>query len=754
MPNSYLGFIDPFGGVSEAEIEAIVTRTKTEISTDGLNMEGGRFTNVPEPEEPFDVATKEYVDRQTVSSGRTIVSQWAATNFGNPIADLPHLVVWQKYTFLAFLDANDNTRIVFYDNEQPISGEPTSFTNFDGKSLSDTAPLAFTLGNVNGTDRLFLLLKPLTGIQIWEYAIIPFYDPLRAWRLEVDLPIPCNANFMEYFEGNLYFSCPVPTPPPEPGPVQTLVEYRLGDGVTDGSYVYLRDLPGGDVFDGVRDFVITSSFYIFWVEGEQLYRSTYTVNPPNSGSYFDLASVTKTPWMSGELQTAYQHPSFYIASASLKVRGDFVYMTAGNDNGAIYRANINDPDGYFQLYARNVDEVQTFDFDANHVYTVSDNTNAYNYEIGRGYDGPGSFMTNPFTANADANLKRVINLSDPINDQDAATKAFVVTEIDTLKTLVETNDTDITTLQTDVKTLQTGAVVSNGKITTLEIDVNTLQTTTTVSDGKITTLENTTVKNPMLATLNMNGFGATGVASIVGVNTNTFELARVKKIGGVANSALQIALGVNSLLSITGGNTDVGGFEIVSLGAPSIPSAAANRQYVDNLYGTVIGSGTSNRIYYNSTQRSVTFEGSLGGGLPATGVILSFERVGNSVTVSIPAFDLRVNSVPIAQVPYIQAVDALPVWATASNTVLPCIIRYRTVPSAGRIQFLGRDIRLTYDLAGTPWVETNAGANRDHGFPNDMTFTYNGLPLKAAPLYKGTTVGSDVAGVGDILWPP
>jgi hypothetical protein len=678
------------------------------------------------------------------------VSQWVATNFGNPIADLPHLVVWNNYTFLAFLDDNDNTRIVFYDNTVPIGGAPTSFTNFDGKSLSDIAPLAFTLGNVSGTDRLFLLLKPQIGIQIWEYAILPFYNPLRAWRLEADLPLPCNGNFMEYFEGNLYFSCPVPTPPPQPGPVQTLVEYRL----SDGSYVFIRDLPGGDVFNGVRDFVITSSFYIFWVEGEQLYRSTYTVNPPNSGSYFNLASVTKTPWMSGELQTAYQYPSFYIASSSLKVRNGFVYVTAGNDNGAIYRANIDDPDGYFQLYARNVDEVLTFDFDADHVYTVSDNTNAYNYEIGRGYDGPGSFMTNPFTTNGDANLKRLINLSDPIADQDAATKAFVVTELEDIQSQIDTNDTDITTLQTDVKTLQTGAVVSNGKIITLETDVNTLQTTTTVSNGRITTLENTTVKNPMLATLNMNGFGATSVASIVGVNTNTFELARVKKIGGVANSALQIALGVNSLLSVTGGNTDVGGFEIVSLGAPSLPASATNKQYVDNLYATVTGSGTSNRIYYNSAQRVVTFHNNLNGGI-STQQTLTFERIGNHVRVSIPVFVVRIGTVAI---PYIEVLNAFPAWAAApsSGQVLPCIVNYRGLNAAvmGRVRFADTNIRFYNALNDGDWSEAKGGGLAEHGTAHPAVYTYLGAPLKPAPLYKGTAVGSDAPALGDILWPP
>jgi hypothetical protein len=348
----------------------------------------------------------------------------------------------------------------------------------------------------------------------------------------------------------------------------------------------------------------------------------------------------------------------------------------------------------------------------------------------------------------------LINLSDPIADQDAATKAFVVTELEDIQSQIDTNDTDITTLQTDVKTLQTGAVVSNGKIITLETDVNTLQTTTTVSNGRITTLENTTVKNPMLATLNMNGFGATSVASIVGVNTNTFELARVKKIGGVANSALQIALGVNSLLSVTGGNTDVGGFEIVSLGAPSLPASATNKQYVDNLYATVTGSGTSNRIYYNSAQRVVTFHNNLNGGI-STQQTLTFERIGNHVRVSIPVFVVRIGTVAI---PYIEVLNAFPAWAAApsSGQVLPCIVNYRGLNAAvmGRVRFADTNIRFYNALNDGDWSEAKGGGLAEHGTAHPAVYTYLGAPLKPAPLYKGTAVGSDAPALGDILWPP
>ena len=747
MANSYLGYRSQGVDLSTAQIRDIIQKTKIDVATNGLEMSGGGFTNLPEPTEPADAATKEYVDGQTVSSGRTIVSQWVATNFGNPIADLPHLVVWNNYTFLAFLDDNDNTRIVFYDNTLPVGGAPTSFANFDGKSLSGLAPLAFTLGNVRGTDRLFLLLKPLSGIQIWEYTILPFYDPLRAWQLEASLPIPCKGNYVQCFQGNLYFGATIPPQTVGSGPIQTLVEYKVGTG----SYTYIRDLPGGTVFNGVRDFVITSSFYIFWVEGEQLYRSTYTVNPPNSGSYFSIASITKTPWMSGELQSAYQYSSFYIASASLKVRDGFVYMTAGNDNGAIYRANINDPDGYFQLYARNVDEVLTFDFDADHVYTVSDNTNAYNYEIGRGYDGSGSFMTNPFTANGDANMKRVINLGNPINDQDAVTKSFLSSAIGTV---VSNISPTLTTLTTDVSTLQTGAVVSNGKITDLETDVNTLQTNAVVSDGKITTLQNTTVKNPMLATLNMNGFGATNALSIVGNLANTFELTRVKKIGGVANLALQIALGTNSVLSVTGGNADMGGAEITSLGAPSLPSSAASRQYIDNQYTSLLSTLTNQRIYYNSTQRVVTFHNNLNSGISTQGT-LTFERIGNHVRVSIPVFVVRIGTVAI---PYIEVLNAFPAWAAApsSGQVLPCIVNYRGLNAAvmGRVRFADTNIRFYNDLTDSNWSEAKGGNVAEHGTAHPAVYTYLGAPLKTPPSYKGTAVfGSDPAGPGDILWP-
>jgi hypothetical protein len=637
------------------------------------------------------------------------------------------LVVWNNYTFLAFLDDNDNTRIVFYDNTLPVGGAPTSFANFDGKSLSGLAPLAFTLGNVSGTDRLFLLLKPLSGIQIWEYTILPFYDPLRAWQLEASLPIPCKGNYVQCFQGNLYFGATIPPQTVGSGPIETLVEYKVGTG----SYTYIRDLPGGaERFNGVRDFVITSSFYIFWVIGQQLYRSTYTVNPPNSGSYFSIASVTKTPWMSGELQSAYQYSSFYIASASLKVRNGFVYMTAGNDNGAIYRANIDDPDGYFQLYARNVDEVLTFDFDADHVYTVSDNTNAYNYEIGRGYDGPGSFMTNPFTANADANMKRVINLDNPINDQDAVTKSFLSSAIGTV---VSNISPTLTTLTTDVKTLQTGAVVSNGKIVSLETDVNTLQTTT--------------VKNPVTADIDVAFFELK--------NAIIRTIYEVKAIRGPNNGVLSLICGTGGLISVSNGGLDMGGYEIKSLGAPSLPASAANRQYIDNQYTSLLTTLSNQRIYYNSAQRVVTFHNNLNGGISFQGT-LTFERIGNHVRVSIPVFVVRIGTVPV---PYIEVLNAFPTWAAApsSGQVLPCIVNYRGLNNAvmGRVRFADTNIRFYNALNDGNWSEVKGGDIAEHGTAHPAVYTYLGAPLKTPPSYKGLAVfGSDPAGPGDILWPP
>ena len=310
------------------------------------------------------------IEGSSSGSGRVIVSEWLKEQYAPLYGTVPVMTAKYGFVFLAYINS-DGVQKVYMIDERPslVSGTqeikeivfnfPTT-EYITAMTVDDTETpflYALTVGEINARNTVIRIA--LTGL-----FDVNVGDPGAFWVLYSPAQIFSSStrggtgNFLFWHNGYLYFPSKAALVTTEIFPY-TLTWIRDSDKSVGA---LTRDLTVSPL-PNVRDLVITDT-YLFWVSGSILYRSTYQLDIATNQPDWD--SLVTTVWHEGVYDYGGYVPTLFYefeqpihCSSGLSLKNTEIYTAIGDD-GVIASADMNDTEGVFTLYAREIDQVIGF----------------------------------------------------------------------------------------------------------------------------------------------------------------------------------------------------------------------------------------------------------------------------------------------------------------------------------------------------------------------------------------------------------